>query len=59
MYVTSILLTVSPKYVDVDIINGYQLENCGVQKCGYDEIEMHVSTIADGKRRPKLCIGNS
>lgn len=49
----------SPKYVDVDVIKGFDLENCGVQKCGYDEIEMHVATVAHGVRVPKLCIGNS
>ncbi|XP_067931646.1 protein O-linked-mannose beta-1,2-N-acetylglucosaminyltransferase 1-like isoform X2 [Watersipora subatra] len=50
---------ISPKYVDVDIIKGYHLENCGVQKCGYDEIEIHIATMGSGLRVPKLCIGST
>jgi len=26
------------------VINGYSLENCGVQKCGFEEIEIHIAT---------------
>lgn len=52
------MIVVSTKFVTVDKDMGFELEHCGVSKCGYDEIEIHVSTATDAIRKPKLCIGS-